>query len=200
MPGWNWKLAGSSSASTSTNTRSRAAIKAGCEDGQTIARRDRASARSWSPRPAGALEEHVPATAASSSAPTSAVCRSRLPRPVNWATVLGSCWLQRPECYSTGASNCAHHFGRARAGTFAEQLILHDCVSHANRPLLLSAASGAAAALAAGDDNEGGPEGAAICGPTGPATGGGSFLDKSPVAHPASNKTSNAATFLMTFI
>src|SRR5262245_49329992 len=80
-----------------------------------------------------------------------------------------------PVCYSTGASNCAHHFGRARAGTFAEQLILHDCVSHANRPLLLTVASGAAAALAAGDDNEGEPEGAAICGPTGPATGGGSF-------------------------
>jgi|SoiMethySBSTD1v2_1073268.scaffolds.fasta_scaffold1164739_2 hypothetical protein len=114
-------------------------------------------------------------------------------------SVLGSCWLPRPVCYSTGASNCAHHFGRARAGTFAEQLILHDCVSHANRPLLLTVASGAAAALAAGDDNEGGPEGAAICGPTGPATGGGSFLDKSPVAHPASNKTSNAGTFLMTF-
>jgi hypothetical protein len=77
-------------------------------------------------------------------------------------SVLGSCWLPRPVCYSTGASNCAHHFGRARAGTFAEQLILHDCVSHANRPLLLTVASGAAAALAAGDDNEGGPEGAAI--------------------------------------
>src|SRR4029453_3450119 len=53
-------------------------------------------------------------------------------------SVLGSCWLPRPVCYSTGASNCAHHLGRARAGTFAEQLILHDCVSHANRPLLLT--------------------------------------------------------------
>jgi hypothetical protein len=102
--------------------------------------------------------------------------------------------------YSTGASNCAHHFGRARAGTFAEQLILHDCVSHANRPLLLTVASGAAAALAAGDDNEGGPEGEGICGSVGPATGWGSFLgDKSPVAHPASAKTSKAAACLMTF-
>src|SRR5262245_2233894 len=78
--------------------------------------------------------------------------------------------------YSTGASNCAHHFGRARAGTFAEQLILHDCVSHASRPLLVTVASGAAAALAAGDDNEGGPEGEAICGAGGPATRFGSFL------------------------
>ena len=103
--------------------------------------------------------------------------------------------------YSTGASNCAHHFGRARAGTFAEQLILHDCVSHANRPLLLTVASGAAAALAAGDDNEGGAEGDAVCGVGGPAAGCDSVLgDKSPVAHPASAKTSKAAACLMTFI
>jgi len=103
--------------------------------------------------------------------------------------------------YSTGVSNCAHHFGRARAGTFAEQLILHDCVSHANRPLLFTVASGAAAALAAGDDNEGGPEGEAICGPAGAVTRLDSFLgDKSPVAHPASAKTSKAAAYLMTFI
>jgi hypothetical protein len=103
--------------------------------------------------------------------------------------------------HSTGASNCAHHFGRARAGTFAEQLILQDCVSHANRPLLLTAASGAAAALAAGDDNEGGPEEEPICGAAGPATGFGSILgDKLPVAHPASAKTSKAAACFMTFI
>ncbi len=44
-------------------------------------RRDRASARSRSPWLAGALEEHASATAASSSAPPSAVCRSRLPAP-----------------------------------------------------------------------------------------------------------------------
>src|SRR5262245_4458287 len=45
---------------------------------RTVAgRRDRASARSRSPRLAGALEEHVPATAALSSARASAVCRSR---------------------------------------------------------------------------------------------------------------------------
>src|SRR5262245_29003765 len=96
----------------------------------------------------------------------------RRPTPANTMAVLrlGSCWLRRQECraenphYSTGVSNCAHHFGRTRAGTFAEQLILHDCVSHANRPLLFTVAFGAAAALAAGDDNEGGPEGEVICG------------------------------------
>src|SRR5262245_32074503 len=85
--------------------------------------------------------------------------------------------------HSTGASNCAHHFGRARAGTFAEQLILQDCVSHGNRPLLLTVASGAAAALAAGDDNEGGAEDEPVCGVGCPAAGCDSVLgDKSPVA------------------
>jgi len=103
--------------------------------------------------------------------------------------------------HSTGASNCAHHFGRARAGTFAEQLILQDCVSHASRPLLLTVASGAAAALAAGDDNEGGAEGEPVCGVGCPAAGCDSVLgDKSPFAHPASANTSKAAACFMTFI
>src|SRR5262245_33479261 len=117
------------------------------------------------------------------------------------ACVAGNSGAGRNRGYSTGASNCAHHFGRARAGTFAEQLILHDCVSHANRPLLLTVASGAAAALAAGDDNEGEPEGEVVCGIAVPAMGSGSFFgDKSPVAHPASAKTNKAAACLMTYI
>jgi hypothetical protein len=103
--------------------------------------------------------------------------------------------------YSTGVSNCAHHFGRARAGTFAEQLILHDCVSHANRPLLFTVASGAAAALAAGDDNEGGAEAEPICDAAGAVTGFGSFLgDTSLDAHPASAKASKTTAYLMPFI
>jgi len=97
--------------------------------------------------------------------------------------------------YSTGSSNCAHHFGLKRGATFGEQLILHDCVSHGSLPLLLTVASGAAAALAAGEDNEGAPGVGAVCGAT--ATGRGSFFDKSPVAHPVSAKTSKAAACLM---
>jgi hypothetical protein len=117
------------------------------------------------------------------------------------ACAAGNCVSTGKPRYSTGASNCAHHFGRALAGTFAEQLILHDCVSHANRPPLLTAASGAAAALAAGDDNDGGPEGDAVCGAAGPTMGSGSFFeDKLPVAHPASAKRSKAAACLMTCI
>ena len=107
--------------------------------------------------------------------------------------------------YSTGASKFAHHFGRACAGTFAEQLILQDWVSHGSKPLPLRVASGAAAALAAGDDNEGlGAEeltgGVAVCGATGCATGG-SFRGKgSPVAHPASAKIRKVATGLITLL
>jgi len=97
--------------------------------------------------------------------------------------------------YSTGSSNCAHHFGLKRGATFGEQLILHDCVSHGSRPLLPTVALGAAAAFAAGEDNEG----AAVGGATGPASCG-SFLDELPVAHPASAKTSKAAAGLMIFI
>jgi len=77
-------------------------------------------------------------------------------------------------------------------------LILHDCVSQASRPLLLTVASGAAAALAAGDDNAGGL-GDAVCGAADPATGFGSFLKGAlSVAHPVSAKTSKAAACLMT--
>ena len=79
--------------------------------------------------------------------------------------------------YSTGASKFAHHFGRARAGTLAEQLILHDWVSHGSKPLPLTDASGVAAALAAGEDKEGVlgtaelTGGEVACGATGSATG-----------------------------
>ena len=57
--------------------------------------------------------------------------------------------------YSAGASKFAHHLGLARAGTFAEQLILQDCVSHGSKPVPPRIESGAAAAFAAGDDNAG---------------------------------------------
>src|SRR5262249_42896440 len=106
--------------------------------------------------------------------------------------------------YSVGASKLAHHFGRARAGTFEEQLILHDWVSQGSKPLLLTDASGVAAALAAGEDNEGGPgaveltAGAAASGAT--VGAGESFRgNRSPVAHPASAKTRKAAISLMNF-
>jgi len=105
-------------------------------------------------------------------------------------------------CYSVGASKFAHHFGRARAGTFDEQLILHDCVSHGSKPLLLADASGVAAALAAGEDNEGGfgtaelTGGEVVCGATGCVTDG-SFRDDRSIAHPASAKERKAATGLI---
>ena len=109
---------------------------------------------------------------------------------------------QKPT-YSTGASKFAHHLGRARAGTLAEQLILHDWVSHGSKPLPLRVASGAAAALAAGDDNEGvGAEeltgGVAVCGATGCAAGVSFRRKGSPVAHPASAKTRTIAIGLIT--
>ena len=114
---------------------------------------------------------------------------------------LGGIRMSKKPAYSAGASKFAHHFGRARAGTLAEQLTLHDCVSHGSSPLLLAVASGVAAALAAGEDNGGAADGAveltgggAVCGTTG-STPCGSFRGKrSPVAHPASAKTRQAIT------
>jgi hypothetical protein len=111
------------------------------------------------------------------------------------------CRLRWGNPISTGCSNFEHQVGRARAGTLAEQLILHDCVVHGSRPLLLAAASGAAAARAAGDDNKGGPGEGAVCGATGPVLECGSFLkNESLVAHPASVKTSKAAAGLIVII
>jgi hypothetical protein len=107
------------------------------------------------------------------------------------------------ETYSTGRSNFEHHFGRARAGTFEEQLILHDWVSHGIKPLLLTVTSGAAAALAAGEDNEGGLgaveliAGGPLCGTTGSGTGGSLRDNKLPVAHPPSAKIRITATSLI---
>jgi len=105
--------------------------------------------------------------------------------------------------YSTGASKFAHHFGRARAGTLAEQLILHDWVSQGSKPLPLTVASGAAAALAAGEDNEGGLGteeligGGTVCGVIGSATGRSFRGKRSPVVQPASAKIRKAAISLM---
>ena len=76
-------------------------------------------------------------------------------------------------------------------------MILHDCVSHGSRPLLLTVAFGAAAAFAAGEDNEGALGGAAVGGATGPACCGSFLL---PVAHPVSAKTSKAAAGFMIYI
>lgn len=90
----------------------------------------------------------------------------------------------------------AHHFGRALAGTFDEQLILHDWVSQGSKPPLLTVASGVAAALAAGEDNEGAPGAVGLIGgEAGRACSraGGSFRgNRSPVAHPASAKIRKA--------
>jgi len=109
----------------------------------------------------------------------------------------GCHWTAGARNYSTGSSNCAHHFGLKRGATFGEQLILHDCVSHGSRPLLLTVELGGAAAFAAGEDNEGALGGAAVIGATGPACCGSFLL---PVAHPVSAKTSKAAAGLMIFI
>ena len=105
--------------------------------------------------------------------------------------------------YSTGRSNFEHHFGRARAGTFEEQLILHDWVSHGIRPVLLTVPSGGAAALAAGEDNEGGlgavelTAGGLVCAATGSGTGGSLWGNRLPVAHPPSAKIRNTASSLI---
>jgi len=93
-----------------------------------------------------------------------------------------------------------HHFGRARAGTFELQLILHDWVSHGSRPPLPTVASGIAAALAAGEDKEGGLTGGAVLWRVGGSGGSSCLEDRLPAAHPASTKTSKAAANLMILI